>query len=126
MGVFIQDLGREDHKLMCNWWNWRPTLELIATHVEGLEPEQIERMGLTGGSGRLTKAQAQAFARALRTKVLPAIPAGGRMLYNGTITAEPDNGTFYREELEKNYTATKIWLENFCSFLERCDGFEVV
>ena len=29
MGVILEDMTREDRWVACNWWNWRPTLELL-------------------------------------------------------------------------------------------------
>ena len=42
MGVLLQDLACEDRYERCNWWNWRPTIEILRS--AGLFSD--ERLGL--------------------------------------------------------------------------------
>ena len=46
MGVILEDLTQEDRFVNCNWWNWRPTIEILSG--SGLfSAERLELMGIT-------------------------------------------------------------------------------
>jgi hypothetical protein len=66
------------------------------------------------------------LAEWLKREILNNLGSQSRIKLDGTITDEPDDGTFHREKLEENYSATQNWLQEFVSFLENCDGFSVV
>lgn len=121
----ITDLGDEGRVLFCNWWNWRPTLAIIERLID-VDPRELERMRFSGGGGRLSEVEASALALGLRAKVLPAVPEGGRLLLDGSATLVPDDGTLDRVDLERNYSASRGWLEEFAAFCEQCSGFEVL
>ncbi|QDG50494.1 hypothetical protein FIV42_07040 [Persicimonas caeni] len=126
MGVILEDLENEDHDLSCNWWNWRPTLRLIDAIIE-LDDEMLERLSANACGGKLTAAQAEEVGRRIREELLPHIPKGGRILYDGTITNEPDDGTLYQDnETWKNYSVHRAWLEDFVTFCVACEGFRVL
>jgi hypothetical protein len=43
MGVVLIDLQDDDSELPCNWWNWRPTVDILG-RAGLLRPEQTELM----------------------------------------------------------------------------------
>jgi hypothetical protein len=124
VSFWVLDLEDETSSLKVNVWNWRPTLVLLE-RFRVLEPEMIERMGFNGGSGSATKAEARAIARELKP-LLGLIGEGDRVLLDGSTTGQPDDFVFHRDDLEKNYGATREWLEKFMVFCEHCQGFQVL
>jgi hypothetical protein len=125
MGVLLMDLSDETRFRNCNWWNWRPSMELIATSK--LIPEdRLELMGYNAGA-EVTQAEARAIAAYLESSVLPLLHGDQRVLQGGSLTTELDDGTFYREpsELHRNYSTSADWLGEFAQFCRECDGFAV-
>ena len=124
MGVRLTDLGREDRSEKCNWWNWRPTLALM--QASGVL-DDVQQVTLELGVGEVSEDQARAIARFLEERVLPAVWPDERVLLDGTVTAEPDDGTFHRgaTKQDKNYSADGEWLRQFAAFCRECRGFSV-
>ena len=127
MGVVVIDRGDEDQKLFVNWWNWRPTLEIIRRCLPNVSSKQLELMEFNGGGGALTRADARELVGHLRS-LLERLPSEGRIMVDGAISVEPDDGTFYREPSEQhlNYSASHAWLRKLADFCESCDGFYVI
>jgi len=126
MGFDLKDIGNEERIIFVNFWNWRPTVEVLrraGLFDEKRLAESHEQFSRT----RVTKDEARAIAHYLREKILPSLPQTGRILLDGSVTTAPDDGTFYRspEDSHKNYGAMRSWLEKFASFCETCDGFEL-
>ncbi len=124
MGFWITDLKDETHELKVNAWNWRPTLELIE-QFQILEADELERMGFTGGGGTATLDQARIIADRLEV-VLEDLKPKDRILYDLTVTSDPDTFELHREQLDKNYSATYEWLMEFAAFCRTCNGFTVI
>ncbi len=124
MGFWIEDLKDKTNELKVNAWNWRPTLGLLE-QFQILEADELERMGFTGGGGQATQDQARSIADRLEV-VLKGMQPKDRMLYDLTVTSDPDNFELHREELEKNYGATYEWLMEFAAFCRTCNGFTVI
>jgi hypothetical protein len=125
MGVILADLKREDRAENCNWWNWRPTVELL--RQSGLfDAERLELMRYNAGA-RVSEGEARAVAQFLEDRVLPALRPGDRVMLDGSVTDVPDDGTLYREPAEqfKNYSANEAWLRRFAAFCRECGGFSV-
>jgi hypothetical protein len=73
MGIDISDLRDRTRTLHANWWQWRPTVELIRSL--GLFEEA--RLGhLSNGIGELTEAEAHELAAAFEKKLLPGCCSG--------------------------------------------------
>lgn len=124
MGVIISSLKNDDQFISCNWWNWRPTVELIRK-MNRLDDEACDL--LSNGFGELSREDCTAIVNYLELQVLPDAKPEDRFLLNTEKTSEPDDGTFYRtpEEAEKNYSATVIWLQKFIDFLKNEEGVRV-
>lgn len=125
MGFELVDLGDPTHSVEVNAWNWRPTLEILRA-LGMLTPDRLEILGFNGGA-EVTAAEASAIAQRLRTEVLPNLQPQGRVLYDLTITAAPDDGTFHRapDTQWQNYSASAEWLATFAEFCATCQGFAV-
>jgi hypothetical protein len=124
MGFWIEDLKDKTNDLKVNAWNWRPTLELLE-QFQILEADELERMSFTGGGGTATQDQARSIADRLGA-VLEGLQPKDRILYDLTVTSDLDTFELYREQLEKNYSATYEWLVEFAAFCRTCNGFTVI
>ncbi len=124
MGVTVTDLADAGRSERVNWWNWRPTVELLRASTL-FDDEQLIMFDL--GVGEATADQARAFAHHLGAEVLPNVRPGGRVLLDGSATDVPDDGVFHRGPAEraKNYGATEEWLLRFAAFCRGCGGFGV-
>ncbi|MFI7149536.1 hypothetical protein ACIBO2_31840 [Nonomuraea sp. NPDC050022] len=104
-----------------NAWNWRPTLELL--EKSGTLDADTTELLHDNIDVELTGEQAQRIAIFLET-YLAHIPAGGRVLLDGSNTTEPDSFEFHRDDLDRNYSATVVWLTCFRDFCRTAtDGF---
>lgn len=131
MGVILEDLnpgrpGERAESLRCNWWSWRPSLALLRASEVVTDLARLELLGANAGQP-VSEAEARAFALHLAEVVLPALRPGERLRLDLSSTAEPDDGTFYREpdELHLNYSATYEWLTELEAFCRECAGFKV-
>lgn len=125
MGVFVEDLENEEKFLKINWWNWRPTIEIIRTS-DLIDNDRLELMGFSGGGPKITEEESRKLAVYFENNVLSQLKPGERVLYDFSITDKPDDGTFYRDEQMLNYSATYEWLSEFTDFLKECKGFTVI
>ncbi len=112
-----------DDWLQVNWWNWRPTLELLRAHAL-LDADTIERMGINGTGIRVTAAEARQIAAFLE-EYLRGLGPGDRVLWDLSVTNEPASFEPVREHPEQSYSATATWLRTFRDFCRVADGFEV-
>jgi hypothetical protein len=126
MAVILADLKREDREEYCNWWNWRPTIELLR-QSELFDAERLEMMGCNG-CAEVSEDEARSIAKFLDEKILPSLLPEERVMLDGGVTHVPDDGTFYRESAEhfKNYGASEDWLRRFAAFCRECSGFRVL
>jgi hypothetical protein len=123
----LTDIGNDKRIIFVNFWNWRPTVEVLSR--AGLSDEKrLAELSMQFSRARVTKDDARAIAHHLREKVLPNLPQAARILLDGSVTTAPDDGTFYKspEDFHRNYGAIRSWLEEFASFCETCDGFELL
>lgn len=117
------DLETSDGRaLSVNAWNWG-TLHHIVACADVFETELWEPMRFNCG-GTLQPAQVAALADFLAQRILPRLADGERVLVDGTITAVPDDGTFYREAAEqwRNYSLHRDVLVDIIEFLRSAPG----
>lgn len=122
MGVILEPNAGEP--ISCNWWNWRPTLELIR-RADLLDDETIERAGCNAAGAEVTAEQARSIA-AYIDSFIDELDAGSRVLLDGSVTDKPDDFKMHYDEQIKNYSATRPWLESFRAFCRTCGGFRVL
>ena len=122
MGFIIIDRGNDQNHLFVNFWNWRPTAELISSF--GVIPSerasllQIQTLGTL-----ITKEEATAIADRLDS-VLSRLTESSRVLLDLQVAEAADNFKFHKDS--RDYSATKDWLLKFQEFCRRCDGFKVL
>lgn len=119
MSLYIEDCSDRQRRLNINWWNWRATVELLRGTT--VQPEHGWDL-VSDGIGQFTGEETAVLARFLETEVLPKMTPGSRVKLDGTITTEPDDGTFHRVNLSENYSAHYSWLTQFVAFLRTCKG----
>jgi hypothetical protein len=124
LGVDIGDLRDRSRTLHASWWQWRPAVVLIRS-LGLFDGERLDN--LTNGFGEFTSAEARQLASALEERVLPGLQPGERVLLDGTVTSEPDVGTFHRTTAEqhRNYSTDYDWLVAFIVFCKDSDGLYV-
>src|SRR5262249_11854375 len=126
MGFSLTDLGDEKNVVFVNFWNWRPTVELIRS-FSLIDDERLETMGIQCVSTKITEQEARLSGQTLRDEVLPKLRTGEPLRLDLSVTAEPDDGKMhYGVEAYRNYSATVDWLQHFSSFCLACRGFEVL
>lgn len=116
MSVILTD--SDEKWLKVNAWNWGVLhATLVACTPKLLEDDELLEQ-LRYGSVELDDGAITEIRSYLRAVVLPRLKPGQRMLYDFTITDEPDDGTLYRDELEKNYSLHYSVLVAVIAFLE--------
>ena len=124
MGVHIHDLSDPNRSIRANWWQWRPTVELI----KSFDLFDEERMDvLSNGFGEFSADETQTIISRLEAFISSHLMPGDRLLLDGRVTSVPDDGTFYRtpSEQHQNYSADYVWLVNFVAFCKQCEGIYV-
>jgi len=122
MGVIIFNSANEEQYLSCNWWNWRPTVELMRS--TSLLDEQGFDL-LSSGYGEFSKEQCAVLIKFFESEVLKDAEEDARFLLSGEKTVEVDDFIFHKVEVEKNYSATAAWLHSFVEFLKKSEGISV-
>jgi hypothetical protein len=124
MGVHIDDLANKQRSIRANWWQWRPTVEILRSF--GLfDTERLDT--LSNGIGQFSPDELQAIVCKLEMYVATQLRSGTHVLLDGTVTTAPDRGTFYRdpEEQHLNYSADYDWLIEFIAFCKQSSGIYV-
>ena len=130
MGFILVDLARVENPapedlLSVNFWNWRPTLELIRS-MKLIDAERMETLGMSGVATRVSEVEAREIGTHLTRDVLPALAPDERINLDQSTTGEPDDFKVHQgTNVHKNYGATRPWLEKFAAFCLSCRGFEV-
>jgi hypothetical protein len=124
MGFWLLDLEDDALSLDVNAWNWRPTVELLRS-FDLLAEDEIECMEFTGGGGKASREEARAIGERIMA-LIETLEGGHRVMLDGQVETTLDDGTFHRDDLAMNYSASKEWLERFADFCAKCKGFRVI
>jgi hypothetical protein len=84
--------------------------------VELFSDEKLLFM-LRHGGAELSHEQVVDLYTFLEDEVLPRLQPGQRMFFDLSITDEPDDGTFFRDDLDKNYSLQYEVLLSVIDFL---------
>jgi hypothetical protein len=126
VSVILVDLANEQNDRQCNWYNWRPTLELIR-RTGRISDEQLERMGSNGGGATVSADDAVAIARFIEIEIIPNLKADEMIHRDGRISQQPASPRLITETpSDELYAARKKWLESFVEFCKSCKGFDVL
>jgi hypothetical protein len=105
MGFIVKDLADENKVLKINIWNWHPTVELIESFGI-IDAERIERMHMQLGAAKITEAEARQIGQRLQADVIPRLRSDDRVLLDGSVTDEPDDGVMHYDDTSQNYSAS--------------------
>jgi len=123
MSFIITDNKDESKEVTANAWNWGPTVEIIK-QMNILDEERMEMIRFNCAT-EVSSSEAKAIGNFIQDNVLSKLNPKERITYDLKTTAEPDDGTFHREDSAKNYSATYDWLKTFTQFCLESDGFTV-
>ena len=126
MSFTLLDLGAENFEFTANVWNWKAMLEIIK-NLDIISESQVRQLGYNALGTKMDLAEARLIGEKVRDEVLPKVGPGKRMYADGTVTDEPDDGTFFKDDDEqwKNYSVDHEWLKDFSEFCLRSKGFQV-
>lgn len=107
-----------DSDFRLNSWNWGVLHHLV--DQAGVFPEEMWEPFRYNSGAELESDQVTALVKFLETGVLPRMKPDQRMFFDGSVTDEPDDGTFYREEGElwRNYSLHHSVLARLIGFLK--------
>jgi hypothetical protein len=107
-------------ELKVNAWTWGPLHDLVAS--AGILPADLWEMTRYNCSTQLDERQTATLADFLESAILVQLGDGERVLADGTVSDEPDDRTFYRDDLAKNYSVPREALVRIIDFLRAAKG----
>lgn len=126
MGFLLQDRSDEKTFVEVNFWNWRPTVELIRSFGI-IDDERLERINSQCCGGYVNASEARRIGEKIKSGILPKLKDHSRIKLDLSITEEPDDYKMhYSDDWMENYSCTKAWLVQFVEFCFRCGGFDVL
>jgi hypothetical protein len=126
MSFTLLDMGSEKYEFRASIWNWKPTLEIIKS-FNILSDGKLRQMEYNATGVKIEKEEAHEIGERIRNEILPKLSPNKRMFADMSITDQPDDGTFYRDEDDqwKNYSVSHDWLQDFAEFCLKSKGFQV-
>lgn len=103
--------------LKVNAWNWGMLHHAVNCASPALFDNEAVVIGLRYGGVELDKGQVDKLHDFLNEVIRPMIPNGQRMQFDFSITSEPDDRTFYTDDLRKNYSLRHDVLVSVIDFL---------
>ena len=122
MGFILIDQGNDQNRLFINFWNWRPTAELISS-LGVIPPERASQLQIQTAGTLITKEEAIAIAARLDS-VLSRLTENSRVSLDLRVTETTDDLKLHSDS--RDYSASKDWLLKFKEFCRRSDGFKVL
>jgi hypothetical protein len=124
MGITLSDRGRRLPPFFVNFWHWRTIVEAVR-RLEVLPVGVVDRLHEQFTGSGLAETEARQVAAGITQALLTSLRAGDRLLLDGTVTQEVDDGTFHRVDEDENYGTNREVLAKFAAFCEACAGFDV-
>ena len=120
MSFSLEDAKEDEFRI--NAWNWG-VLHCLVEEAKIFPNETWEPARYNAGA-ELDAEQVKLLADFLEQTVLPRLHPGERMYHDGSVTDEPDDGTFFREEGEmwKNYSLHHSVLLGVIEFLRQAEA----
>ncbi len=122
----LMDNETDDVVFDVNFWHYRAIVEAIRS-LRVLPDEQVDRLHEPFTGSGLTKDECRIVAAELQARVVPILEQDDRLLLDGTVTKEPDDGVFHKTDAEwrKNYSTNKTVLAAFIDAIHKSNGFTV-
>lgn len=126
MSFTLLDMSSEKFEFRANVWNWKTVLEIIKS-FDILSENDLRQMNYNGTGVKLARDDAHSIGERIREEILPQLKPDKRIYADLSITAEPDDGTLYRDgdEQWKNYSADYEMLRDFSEFCLKSKGFQI-
>lgn len=126
MSFTLIDLGAENFEFTANVWHWKAALEIIKD-LDIVSESHVRQLGYNAMGIKMNLDEARLIGEKIRDEILPKVGPGKRIYADGTVTDQPDDGTFYKDDDEqwKNYSVSYDWLKDFSEFCLRSKGFQV-
>lgn len=126
MSFTLHDMGSENFEFTANVWKWKAALEVVKS-LDVISEGKVRQMAYNAMGIKVDIAEAHLIGEKIRDEVLPKLAPNKRIFADGSITAEPDDGTIYRDDDEqwKNYSVSHDWLKDFSEFCLRSKGFQI-
>jgi hypothetical protein len=115
MSIRLTD--RTGQTLKVNALNWGTLHHAVTCAKPPLFDDESVVVGLRYGGAELDDSQIRKLHKFLDKVIRPMIPNGQRMLFDLSITSEPDDRTLYRDDLRKNYSLRHDVLVSIIDFL---------
>ena len=123
MSFILADIVDGSKEIQVNAWNWGPTVELIRS-LSVLDAHRSETIRYNLAT-EVSADEAKMIGLFIRDMILTQLGPMERITLDLNVTDEPDDGTFHRDDLAKNYSATRSWLKRFSVFCLASNGFKV-
>lgn len=120
MSITLEDA--QGQRVDVNAWNWGVLHYAVACAKPPVFEDEEFLEVLRFGGVTLAQEQADDFWEYLSEVVLPLLKPGQRMLLDFSVTDEPDDGTFHRDDLEKNYSLRYEVLLSVVQFLQDAEA----
>ena len=120
MSFSLEDAKEAEYRV--NSWNWGVVHHLVG-RAKILPDEDWEPARYNAGAEYCAE-EIGLVANFLEGVILPKLQPGQRMYFDGSVTDEPDDGTFYREENEmwRNYSLHHSVLVEIIEYLRRAEA----
>ncbi len=119
MSIVLEDAA--ERSLQVNAWNWGVLHHVVQSATPPLLDDDTLEALRFGGGLELSQEEIVALYVILEKLALPLLQPGQRMFFDFSVTYEPDDGTFYREENEmhRNYSLHYEVLVSVMDFLKQ-------
>ena len=128
MSIILIPQHGEDTKI--NFWNWRPTLELLR-NARLIDDDLCEQLAINGSGATVDAGTARQIADFLDARLATMKP-GERIKADLTTTDEPKKRVVFTPKMRISdidtldlYSATYEWLLTFRDFSRNSGGFKV-
>lgn len=126
MSFKLIDIGSDQNEFDVNIWKWKAALELIK-RLDIIGDAKVRQMSQNATGLKIEIEEAHLIGHTIAETVIPELGPGRRIFADGTVTDQPDDGTFYRDTAEqwKNYSVSTEWLRDFADFCLSSKGFRI-
>ena len=87
MGFSLTDLSDEKNILFVNYWNWRPTVELIRS-FQIIDDARIECMHMPCVGAQINEVEAKQIGARIENQLLAHLPKDARVKLDLSVTTE--------------------------------------
>ena len=126
MTVMLMDNETDDVVFDINFWHYRAIVEAIRS-LRVLPDDHVDRLHEPFTGSGLTKDECLIVAKELHARLVSTLDQDDRLLLDGTVTKEPDDGVFHKTDIEwqKNYSTNRTVIAAFVDAIRKSNGFTV-